>query len=58
MTRDSVTCSKDWAASDRGRRLDHVWTTPDIPTRGARILRDARGWEKPSDHAPVFVEIG
>ena len=20
-----------------------------------RILRDARGWEKPSDHAPVFA---
>ncbi|MGM0585622.1 MAG: exodeoxyribonuclease III [Pseudomonadota bacterium] len=50
--------ARDWAASDRGRRLDHVWTTPDIPTRSARILREARGWEKPSDHAPVFVEIG
>jgi exodeoxyribonuclease-3 len=50
--------AKDWSASDRGRRLDHVWTTPDVPTRSARILREARGWEKPSDHAPVFVEIG
>ncbi|MGR3452581.1 MAG: exodeoxyribonuclease III, partial [Pseudooceanicola sp.] len=21
----------------------------------SRILRDARGWEQPSDHAPVFA---
>jgi exodeoxyribonuclease-3 len=49
--------AKDWAAADRGRRLDHVWTTPGVETRGARILKDARGWEKPSDHAPVFVEL-
>ncbi|MEM7522339.1 MAG: exodeoxyribonuclease III [Pseudomonadota bacterium] len=51
--------AKDWSAADKGRRLDHVWATPDIaPTPGAgasRILRDARGWEKPSDHAPVFA---
>ncbi len=50
--------AKDWAAADKGRRLDHVWTTPDLPTHGARILKDARGWEKPSDHAPVFVTLG
>ncbi|MEM6438269.1 MAG: exodeoxyribonuclease III [Pseudomonadota bacterium] len=49
--------AKDWSAADKGRRLDHVWTTAPVETRGARILRDARGWEKPSDHAPVFVEI-
>lgn len=51
--------AKDWDAADKGRRLDHVWATPDIaPKPGAgrsRILRDARGWEKPSDHAPVFA---
>jgi len=22
-----------------------------------RVLRDARGWERPSDHAPVKVEL-
>ena len=51
--------ARDWAASDRGRRLDHVWTTPDLApaVRRARVLREARGWEKPSDHAPVIVEI-
>jgi exodeoxyribonuclease-3 len=49
--------AKDWDAADRGRRLDHVWTTPGVETSGARILREARGWEKPSDHVPVFVDL-
>ncbi|HUY69134.1 MAG TPA: exodeoxyribonuclease III [Alphaproteobacteria bacterium] len=51
----------DWQASDRGRRLDHVWVTPDLAPalKKAKILRDARGWApKPSDHVPVIVEIG
>ncbi|MDK3019924.1 exodeoxyribonuclease III [Pseudodonghicola flavimaris] len=51
--------AKDWDAADKGRRLDHVWATPDIApaAHGSRILRDARGWEKPSDHAPVFASF-
>ncbi|MCP4819187.1 MAG: exodeoxyribonuclease III, partial [Shimia sp.] len=46
-----------WDAADKGRRLDHVWATGDISSagHGSRVLRDARGWEKPSDHAPVFA---
>ncbi|SEO21461.1 exodeoxyribonuclease-3 [Salinihabitans flavidus] len=49
--------ARDWDAADKGRRLDHVWATPDIANAGhnSRILRAARGWEKPSDHAPVFA---
>ncbi|SFQ15424.1 exodeoxyribonuclease III [Tranquillimonas alkanivorans] len=49
--------SPDWNAADKGRRLDHVWATPDIAgaAHSSRILRDARGWEQPSDHAPVFA---
>ena len=49
--------TKDWSAADKGRRLDHVWATPDISNAGhsSRVLRVARGWEKPSDHAPVFA---
>ena len=49
--------AKDWDAADKGRRLDHVWATSDISgtASGSRVLRDARGWEKPSDHAPVFA---
>ena len=49
--------SPDWDTADKGRRLDHIWATPDISNaaHGSRILRDVRGWEKPSDHAPVFA---
>lgn len=47
----------DWDAADKGRRLDHVWASADIAAsgQGSRVLRDARGWEQPSDHAPVFA---
>ena len=49
--------SPDWETADKGRRLDHVWATPDIAgsASGSRVIRDVRGWEKPSDHAPVFA---
>jgi exodeoxyribonuclease-3 len=49
--------SPDWNAADKGRRLDHVWATADIANAGhsSRILRDVRGWDQPSDHAPVFA---
>lgn len=51
--------SKDWSNADKGRRLDHVWATPDLAEKAtaSRVLRDVRGWEKPSDHAPVFAEF-
>jgi exodeoxyribonuclease-3 len=49
----------DWDAADKGRRLDHVWASRDIANaaHGSRILRAARGWEGPSDHAPVFASF-
>ncbi len=49
----------DWRASDRGRRLDHVWVSPDLAGGLTRhsVLKDARGWEKASDHVPVLVEL-
>jgi exodeoxyribonuclease-3 len=49
----------DWDAADKGRRLDHVWATPDISNagHGSHVLREARGWEQPSDHAPVFASF-
>ncbi|GGW26309.1 exodeoxyribonuclease III [Gemmobacter lanyuensis] len=49
----------DWDAADKGRRLDHVWATPDISgaAHGSRILRPVRGWEQPSDHVPVFASF-
>ena len=49
--------SPNWDAADKGRRLDHVWATSDIAgaAHSSRVLRDVRGWEQPSDHAPVFA---
>jgi exodeoxyribonuclease III len=49
--------SPDWDAADKGRRLDHVWATSDIAggARDSRILRPVRGWDQPSDHAPVLA---
>ncbi len=51
--------ARDWDAADKGRRLDHIWATPDIANagHGSRILRAARGWDQPSDHAPVFASF-
>lgn len=51
--------SRDWRASNRGRRLDHVWMTPNLSgtvTR-ASVYDLARDWEKPSDHAPVIAQF-
>jgi exodeoxyribonuclease-3 len=49
--------SPNWRTSDRGRRLDHVWASPDLAKKVAsmEVLHEARGWEKPSDHVPVTV---
>ena len=51
--------SPDWDAADKGRRLDHVWATPDVANaaHSSRILRHVRGWEQPSDHAPVLASF-
>jgi exodeoxyribonuclease III len=51
--------ARDWAASDRGRRLDHVWSSANVAplARDIEILRDARGWDRPSDHVPVVARF-
>ena len=49
----------DWEASDRGRRLDHIWASPGLKgaLKSHRIVKRMRGWQKASDHVPVIVEI-
>ena len=49
----------DWEASDRGRRLDHVWLSPGLKgaLKSQTIVKKMRGWQKASDHVPVIVEI-
>jgi exodeoxyribonuclease-3 len=49
----------DWEASNRGRRLDHIWVTPPLAPRLAsvEVVRRARGWKRPSDHVPVIARL-
>jgi exodeoxyribonuclease-3 len=49
----------DWTLADRGRRLDHIWVSPALKASVSdfKIARDARGWERPSDHVPVMVTL-
>jgi len=54
----------DFRASNRGLRLDHILLTPGLRdsalrqgSAAARIHDDVRAWERPSDHAPVSVDL-
>ena len=51
--------AKDWEAADRGRRLDHIWTTSGLAPacKELRILKEARGWTQSSDHVPVMARF-
>ena len=51
--------ARDWAASDRGRRLDHIWVSLDLADRivMAEIHRGLRGADKPSDHVPISLTL-
>lgn len=52
--------SPDHTVNDRGRRLDHVWASRSLApaARAMTVLKDARSWEKPSDHVPVALTFG
>jgi exodeoxyribonuclease-3 len=47
-------------ARDAGLRIDHLLLSPAVAGRlvSTGVARDVRAHEKPSDHAPVWVEIG
>jgi exodeoxyribonuclease-3 len=49
----------DWRAADRGRRLDHLWTSPMLADRvtGIAIAKSYRGAARPSDHVPVTATL-
>jgi exodeoxyribonuclease-3 len=51
--------SPDWETADKGRRLDHVCSSPGLADRvaGIRIARSYRGAERPSDHVPVTATL-
>jgi exodeoxyribonuclease-3 len=46
-------------ARDAGIRMDHILVSPHLKNmiRDGGVHRDVRGWEKTSDHAPVWIEI-
>ncbi|HEX6977921.1 MAG TPA: exodeoxyribonuclease III [Alphaproteobacteria bacterium] len=51
--------NRDWRASDRGRRLDHAWVTPELKAniRAVHVLKSARDWPSPSDHVPIVLDL-
>jgi exodeoxyribonuclease-3 len=51
--------SPDWAAANKGRRLDHAWTSPMLADRVAAVAisKHYRGAARPSDHVPVTLTL-
>ncbi len=51
--------ARDWQASNKGRRLDHIWLTPPLlpALKQVDIANMWRGAEKPSDHVPLTVTL-
>jgi exodeoxyribonuclease-3 len=41
--------SPDWTRNDRGRRLDHMWATPDVARAAVshRVFEPCRNWTRP-----------
>jgi len=46
-------------ARDAGLRIDHLLLSPSLAPKltAANVDRMVRGWEKSSDHAPVWIEL-
>ena len=46
-----------WQEKDRGRRLDHMWASPDLAAQstGHRFVEETRRWDQPSDHVPLVT---
>lgn len=51
--------AQDWAQSNRGRRLDHIWLSADLRPHlhGAGFHSAWRGSDQPSDHIPLTVDL-
>jgi exodeoxyribonuclease-3 len=51
--------ARDWRASNRGRRLDHVWMDSALnrSCQAIDVLVAARGWQRSSDHVPVITTL-
>jgi exodeoxyribonuclease-3 len=51
--------ARDWKEGDRGRRLDHMWASPELARQVTthKVLEQARDWQQPSDHVPLITEF-
>ena len=51
--------NRDWRKSNRGRRLDHIWTTPSLGDNAVsmKVLDETRDWTRTSDHVPVIADF-
>jgi exodeoxyribonuclease-3 len=51
--------NKDWKKSNKGRRLDHILASPGIRNqcKKHKIYTEFRDYKRPSDHAPVLLEM-
>jgi exodeoxyribonuclease III len=49
----------DWTKSDRGRRLDHIWTSAMLADRvsAVAVAKEYRSARRPSDHVPVTATL-
>ncbi|MFW1452481.1 endonuclease/exonuclease/phosphatase family protein, partial [Vibrio parahaemolyticus] len=48
-----------WRDKDQGRRLDHMWASPDLAARSVehRLVEETRRWDQPSDHIPLITRF-
>lgn len=57
--------AQDFRKSNRGLRLDHLWASPGLDSSvekqdhspKVQIHDDTRAWDRPSDHAPISVDL-
>ncbi len=51
--------SRNWEASNKGRRLDHIWASEHLTDTivATKVIKHARSWERPSDHAPILTSF-
>ncbi|MFA9201056.1 MAG: exodeoxyribonuclease III [Cypionkella sp.] len=48
-----------WRQKDQGRRLDHMWASPELSRHAVshRFVEETRRWDSPSDHVPLVTEF-
>lgn len=51
--------ARDWKAANKGRRLYHIWVSSSLKAalKDVSIATNLRDLEKPSDHAPIILDL-